>query len=143
MEFRGTFIKGVFTPYATSAFAVMASRFEKSKTVVQAKFNKEGHVRSRAQNDRYWSLIVPAFSEWSGYPNLPDDPSVSEEKKKDFAHNVLKALLVKKEFKLPDGQVVTYVPSTTELTTAEMAKLQDDAEAFLNQHEIYLPAKES
>ena len=46
---------------------------------------------------------------------------------------------------LPDGRVIEEIhePSTTELTTAEMAHLQDQAERLLNENGIYLPAEQT
>ena len=43
---------------------------------------------------------------------------------------------------LPDGTQVEVEPSTTSLTTAHMADLQDKAERFLNSQGIYLPAED-
>lgn len=107
--------------------------------------------RSLAQNARYWKLIVPAFSEYTGYEAFPESAERMGLAPKDSAHEVLKAMFLPevaartatgKAILRPDGSPVMVRPSTASLTVAQFAELQEKAERFLNAEGIYLPAHE-
>lgn len=114
----------------------------KADDVVRVTIETEPKTRTLSQNARYWKLIVPAFSEWTGYEEFPESAERLGLAPKDSAHEVLKAMFVgEREALLPDGTSVKVRPSTAKLTVAEFADLQDRAERFLNQQGIYLPAE--
>ena len=138
MTFPATIRKGVIAPHpayagkAAVGFAQFKPEEELSVTV-----ERKSKTRTLAQNARYWKLIVPAFSEWTGYEQFPESAERLGLAPKDSAHEVLKAMFVpSREATLPDGTVVTVRPSTARLTVAEFADLQDRAERFLNSQGI-------
>ncbi len=134
--------EGVFQPILTPRLAAQLAR-KKGKEV---EWDFVAKTRTLKQNARYWSLIVPAFAEWSGYEAYPELLEQRDLKNlKNSAHRTLKAMFIGPRTvirTLPNGQTVTELqePSTKDLTTAEMALLQDKAEKFLNENQMFLPA---
>lgn len=142
--FIATLRKGVIVPlpHLAGRVSVEFSRF-KPDEVLDVTVERQTKKRTLKQNARYWVLIVPAFSNWSGYEEFPERAEMLGLAPKDSAHEVLKAMFVpEREAVLPDGSTVKLRPSTAKLTTVEMANLQDQAERFLNSQGIYLPADE-
>ena len=136
-------MRGVIVPHPAQAGAVSVklARFKPGTLTVTVE--SEVKRRTLSQNARYWKLIVPAFSEWAGYERFPESAEKLGLAPKDSAHEVLKALFIgEREATLPDGSVVKIRPSTARLSVAEMADLQERAERFLNQNDIFLPAHE-
>ena len=143
--FLATLRNGVIVPHpaVAGAVAVKFSHF-KPDALLRVTVEPERDRRTPSQNNRYWGLIVPAFSEWAGYERYPESAEKLGLAPKDSAHEVLKAMFIgEREATLPDGTVVKIRPSTAKLTVAEMADLQERAERFLAAHGIHLPAKES
>lgn len=98
--------------------------------------------RTRPQNDRHWSLIVPAFEQlgWETFSQWAEEHGESS---KDSAHNVIKRMFLDPlEIVLPDFRVVHVWPSSKSLTTAQFAEMDDKAERYLNNLGVFLPAKE-
>ena len=127
-DFRGTFtgqIKaGQFIPSEPGRWSGWLMKHNgKPVTVIVSRVK---HRRTLAQNARYWSLIVPCFSEWSGYET-------------DEAHELLKGMFLKQEVSLPSGELVERVRSTTELSTAEHTEYCRKVETFLAQHGFGFP----
>ena len=133
-------------PFFAARVAVGRSKF-KPGTVITVTEESEAKRRTLPQNRRYWGLVVPAFAEWTGYESYPEHLEKQDLKAlKDSAHRTLKAMFIGPrtvERVLPNGVVIQEVqePSTTELTTAQFAELQDKAEKLLNENGIYLPAE--
>ena len=143
-SFPASIRNGVIVPHPAhmGRVAVSFSRFP-SDAQLLITAETEPKRRSLAANRRYWAVIVPAFSAWTGYEEFPESAEKLGLAPKDSAHEVLKAMFIgEREATLPNGQVVKVRPSTAKLTTAEMADLQDRAERFLNSQGIYLPADE-
>ena len=84
--------------------------------------------RSKQQNDRYWALLVPALSEWTGYT-------------KSEAHEVFKHMFLKKGKAAPTGRWLEFVRSTTELSVEEHCAFTEECERFLVEQGIQLPAQ--
>lgn len=143
-RFKATIRKGIICPLLAVAGRVSVdfARF-KPDAVIDVTVETESRKRTLKQNARYWSLIVPAFSEWTGFEKFPESAEKAGIAPKDSAHAILKAKFIgDRDITLPNGEVVRVRPSTACLTTAEMADLQDKAERFLNENGIYLPAEE-
>jgi len=87
---------------------------------------REKKRRSDAQNKRYWSLIVPCFSEWSGY-------------EKDEAHEVLLQLFSKFEDHLPSGEVVERIRRSSKMDVAQFNEYTSRVERFLAEHGFQFP----
>lgn len=135
--------RAVPLPAHVGPVAAKLAKF-KGDEVVHVTIESERKTRSMAQNARYFGLIVPAFSEWTGYEAFPESAERLGLAPKDSAHEVLKAMFIgEREATLPNGQTVRVRPSTACLTVAEFADLQERAERFLNSQGIYLPADES
>jgi hypothetical protein len=83
--------------------------------------------RSSQQNRWYFAMVVPFFSEWTGYD-------------KDEAHNVLKSLFLKVEKVLPTGEVIQVPGSTARLTKAEFSEYCERVMRFLAENGVYVPA---
>jgi hypothetical protein len=142
-------VNGAVVPLAHFAakVAVGRSKFKPGQTI---HVTEESQTKKRTieQNSRYWGLLVPAFAEWTGYEAYPEHLEKQDLKAlKDSAHRTLKAMFIGPRTiirTLPNGRTIEEVqePSTTELTTAEFATLQDQAEKLLNDNGIYLPAEE-
>lgn len=140
---RVAFGRPVPLPEHVGPVAVKLAKF-RTDEVVRVTIESEPKTRTLAQNARYWKLIVPAFSEWTGYEEFPESAERLGIAPKDSAHEVLKAMFVPaREATLPDGTVVSVRPSTACLTVAQFAELQEKAERFLNSQGIYLPAEEA
>lgn len=144
INFPAKILAGRAVPLPAHAGPVAAKLAKfKADDVVRVTIETEPKTRTLAQNARYWKLIVPAFSEWTGYEEFPESAERLGLAPKDSAHEVLKAMFVgEREATLPDGTVVKIRPSTAKLTVAEFADLQERAERFLNSQGIYLPAAE-
>lgn len=150
LTYKAKDVRGVLTPLApfASKVAVGLSRFPKN-AVLDVTVENEKRIRTLDQNARYWALIVPAFAEYCGYEAYPELVEKQDLKAlKNSAHRTLKAMFIgprRVERTLPDGRVIEEIhePSTTELTTVEMAHLQDQAERLLNENGIYLPAEQT
>jgi hypothetical protein len=81
--------------------------------------SREKRQRTIPQNRRWRGLIVPLFSEWSGY-------------EADEAHEVLlERFAPKKSTTWPDGTVHETAKRTSDLTVEEMVELQDRVERWL------------
>ena len=149
MKFKGTIRKGVICPCPglVGRVSVELSRF-KADEIVDVNVEKPTRKRTLRQNSRYWSVIVPAFAEWTGYEAYPEHLEKQDLKAlQQSAHRTLKAMFIGSTTvtrTLPNGTTVTEVhePSTAGLTTAQMATLQTQAERLLNENDIYLPANE-
>ena len=144
VRFKATIYRGVISPLPGVAgeVAVEFSRF-KPNEILDVTVARQTNRRTLKQNKRYWQVIVKAFSAWTGYEEFPESAEKLGLAPKDTAHAILKAMFIgEREIELPNGQTVKVRPSTAKLTTKEMADLQDAAERFLNQNEIYLPAEE-
>ena len=135
---KAIILQGQFKPINPSGWAVALSKFEGKLVDVLV-----SQKRSLSQNARYWSLIVPAFSQWTGFEAFPESAEKIGLTPKESAHQILKAMFVgTHEVTLPDGSVVTVCPSTAALTVAQFSELTDKAERFLNAHQIFLPVDE-
>ena len=149
LTYQAKDVRGVLTPLPpfASKVAVGLARFRKD-AILNVTVESEKRKRTLDQNSRYWGLIVPAFAEWTGYQSYPEILEMQDPKAlKDSAHRTLKAMFIGSRTvtrALPNGKTITETqePSTTELTTEEMAKLQDQAERLLNDNGIWLPADE-
>ena len=93
---------------------------------VQVRIGRPKQKRSDQANRRYWSLIVPCFSEWSGY-------------ERGEAHEVLKAMFAREEVTLPSGEIVQRVKSTAQMSVSEFAEYTSAAERFLSGHGFQWP----
>lgn len=82
--------------------------------------------RSDAQNKRYWSLIVPCFSEWSGY-------------EKDEAHEVLLQMFSKYEDHLPTGELVERIRRSSKMSVEQFNEYMGRVERFLAAHGFEFP----
>lgn len=87
---------------------------------------REKRRRSDAQNRRYWSLVVPCFSEWSGY-------------EKDEAHEVLLQMFSKYEDHLPSGEVVERILRSSKMTVEQFNTYTSRVERFLAEHGFEFP----
>jgi len=144
MKFQASIYKGVICPHPAQAGAV-AVGFSKFKpdALLDVTVEPQKRTRTLSQNARWWKLIVPAFSEYTGYEAFPERAERLGLAPKDSAHEVLKAMFLPEiEETLPDGTKVFIRPSTASLSTKDMADLQERAERFLNAQGIYLPADE-
>lgn len=150
MEFAAKISGGHIDPLAPGAVAVKLAKF-KPGAVLTVTVESERKIRTLSQNARYWKLIVPAFSEWTGYEAFPESAERMGLAPKDSAHEVLKAMfLPAMEATTADGTVLRYSdgapvmvrPSTAKLTVAQFADLQERAERFLNSQGVFLPADE-
>lgn len=132
---------GKFVPVVTPRLAGECAR-KKGKRV---QWDFVAPKRTLRQNARYWTVIVPAFSEYAGYEQYPERAEKLGKTPKDSAHRVLVAMLLDPVVvQLPGGQVFTMERSTTSLSVAEMSDLQDRAERFLiSEGRTLPPAKEA
>lgn len=87
---------------------------------------REKKQRSDAQNRYYWSMVVPVFSEATGY-------------EKEEAHEILKALFLRQEIALPGGELVERVGSSAELDTAAFHEYVEKCCRWLSGHGWYVP----
>lgn len=102
----------------------IVGRFEGQR--IEVSLRRERVTRSHAQNRYWWSVVVPIFSEYTGY-------------EKDEAHDVLKMLFLREEKALPTGEVVDVPGSTARLSTAEFSDLVERVARWMAEHGVYLP----
>jgi hypothetical protein len=102
----------------------VVGRFEGQR--VEVLLRRERRSRSLAQNRYWWSMVVPIFSEYTGY-------------EKDEAHDVLKMLFLKTERVLPTGEIVEAPGSTAALSTAEFSELVERVARWMAERGVYLP----
>ena len=120
---------GAIVPEDPGRFRLQLAKHRMTGKRLWLELSREKRMRTVEQNSRYWALLVPEFSAWSGY-------------EKDEAHEVLKGLFLKEEKVLPTGEIVERVRSTTELTVEEFREFTERAERFLVEHGVRLPADE-
>lgn len=100
------------------------ARFEGRRVVLTVR--GEQLQRSQQQNKYYWSMVVPIFSEWTGY-------------EKEEAHEVLKGLFLKTRRTLPTGEEIEVSGSSAKLTVAEFKEYVDQVCRWLAGHGVYVP----
>lgn len=88
---------------------------------------REKKQRSDQANRYYWSMVVPVFSEATGYDS-------------DEAHELLKAMFLSREVTLPDGLIVTKAGSSAALDTKEFAEYVDKCCRWLASQGWYVPS---
>jgi len=143
VTFKAQIKRGVITPFpgVAGAVAVQLAAFQPDEAL-DVTVSKPSRRRSKPQNDRHWSLIVPAF-EQLGYERFSRWYEESGQSPKDSAHNVIKRMFLEPlKLNLPDGTVVEVLPGSKYLTTAQFSEMDEKAERYLNSLGIYLPAKE-
>ena len=115
-------LAGELTFASPRRWAAMLRRLEGQD--VRVSVEPVGRGRTLDQNARYWGLIIPAFSEWSGYEH-------------DECHELLKALLLPPVVQeLPDGQRIERVASTAALTVEQFTEFMNRAERYLIGHGV-------
>lgn len=124
-HFSGTVTDGKLVLDDPIRWRGILARHEKRR--VSLVLSREQIRRTSAQNSFYWAMVVPIFSEWSGY-------------EKDEAHDVLKQkFLPATERPLPTGELVATPPSTTRLTVAEFSEYVDRVCRWLAENGVYVP----
>lgn len=93
---------------------------------VTVTLTREKLRRSDSQNRRYWALIVPCFSEWSGY-------------EKDECHELLLRKFASYEDALPSGEVVERVQRSSKMSIEEFNEFTSRVERFLAEHGFEFP----
>jgi hypothetical protein len=88
---------------------------------------KKRAQRSGSQNRYYWSCVISYISEETGYT-------------KDEAHQAMQRLFLRYDKEMPNGQVETFVRSTTSLDTADMTIYIESIRTFaLTELGTYIP----
>lgn len=82
--------------------------------------------RTLAQNRWWWAMLIPIFSDYTGYD-------------KDEAHAILKAVFLKQEKVLPSGEVVEVSGSTAKLSKKEFSELVEKVCRWLAEQGCYVP----
>lgn len=80
--------------------------------------SREKRKRSDAANRRYWGLLIPLFSEWTGYD-------------KADAHEVLLQMFSRTTVALPNGTVVERVVRSSTMTVEQFQEFTGAVERFL------------
>lgn len=93
---------------------------------ITVEFSREKRIRSLAQNSRYWTMIVPCFSEWSGYST-------------EEAHEVLLQMFSKSEGMLPSGEIITRITRSKDMTVEQFNEFTLKVERFLAEHGFVFP----
>lgn len=88
---------------------------------------REKKQRSDSQNKYYWSMVVPIFSEITGY-------------EKDEAHDVLKAMFLRREVALPNGRTVEVVGSSADLDTKAFHEYVERCRRFMAEQGWNVPS---
>jgi hypothetical protein len=83
--------------------------------------------RSDAQNRRYWSLVIPCFSEWSGF-------------ERDEARETLLQMFSSYEDRLPSGEAVVRVVRSSRMTVGQFSDYTSRVERFLAGHGFVFPS---
>lgn len=94
---------------------------------VTVTLSREKRIRSDAANRYYWGMIVPIFSELTGY-------------EKDEAHELLKYMFLKREVTLPGGEVAEMAGSTAKLDTKQFAEYCDRIVRWMAERGWYVPS---
>lgn len=123
-HFGGTAKGGLVTFDDPLRWKAVVARHEGRR--VQVTVRREQLARTLAQNRYYWAMVVPIFSDWSGY-------------EKDEAHDVLKALFLKVRKTLPTGEEIEVPGSTAGLTKGQFKEFVDRVARFLADNGCYLP----
>ena len=88
---------------------------------------KKRAQRSSMQNRYYWSVVIGYISEETGYT-------------KEEAHQAMQRLFLRYDKEMPNGQVETFVRSTTSLNTIEMTEYIESIRTFaLSELGTYIP----
>lgn len=88
---------------------------------------KKRAQRSGSQNRYYWSVVIAYISDETGF-------------NKDEAHQVMQRLFLRYDKEMPNGQVETFVRSTTSLDTADMTIYIESIRTFaLTELGTYIP----
>ncbi len=95
---------------------------------VSAIYETERRPRTKKMNDRYWTLIVPAYQEYVG------------EEDKLQAHEDLLSLCNRADRMLPDGTLISRVLRSHDRSVEEFQAFTERAELFLAKHGVELPA---
>lgn len=143
VQYKATVRRGVLVPFPGIADRVRQelSQFP-ADSVLDVTVEPPSKRRTKRQNDRHWSLIVPAF-EQLGHERFSQWAEESGMTPKDSAHNTIKQMFLDPlVLPLPDGRTVHVWPSSAHLTTAQFSMMDERAERYLNSLNIYLPAKE-
>lgn len=88
---------------------------------------KKRAQRSGSQNRYYWSVVIGYISEETGY-------------NREEAHQAMQRLFLRYDKEMPNGQVETFVRSTTSLNTLEMTEYIESIRTFaLSELGTYIP----
>jgi iron uptake system EfeUOB component EfeO/EfeM len=88
---------------------------------------KKRTQRSGSQNRYYWSVVIGYISEETGYT-------------KEEAHQAMQRLFLRYDKEMPNGDVETFVRSTTSLNTLEMTEYIESIRTFaLSDLGCYIP----
>lgn len=125
--------KGGLKPDVPTVWAASLSKLAGKRVVVT--IQPEATRRSKKQNDRYWSLIVPIFQQiWSEGRVALSLPGYTKQE----VHRIIKAqILGEDEGPLPGTHVEK---QTRNMDTKEFAKFTEEAEQLLwQQYRVPVP----
>lgn len=126
-EFEAEVLKdGTFTVKDKGRWLGWLMRHAGKKVTVT--LSREKRIRSHAANRYYWSMLVPIFSELTGY-------------EKDEAHELLKSMFLKREVVLPGGETVEMIGSTAKLDVKEFGEYCDRIIRWMAERGWYVPQR--